>query len=310
MLRAFKITISASLIAILVWNLDWAHFLSNIRSMDRVLVIIAVVLLWLHYPLRAWKWQKSLKLHGLHYDFGHLLRVYCIAVFFNNFLPTAIGGDVFRAYRTMEKAKRQAHAISSIVVERLIGLAALFFLGYLSAIYLVLRGPLLHRNWVAGALALVTVGVLLTWLVWISGSHQRIWARLKNVRRLEPMIDSIRVINCNQRHFPGLIGLSLLYQGVAICTITLLFASLNLPGKLFESGFIAVAKGVAAVLPLSINGIGVVESSFVVAAMETRIPYAEAVLITLFLRAFVLVASAVFGLLYAVEPAKDRMFQE
>ncbi len=124
------------------------------------------------------------------------------------------------------------------------------------------------------------------------------------------MSDSIRVININRQHFPGLIGLSVMYHGVAIFTIALLFAALNLPNKLFESGFTAVAAGVAGVLPLSINGIGVVESSFVVAAMETRLPYTEAVLVALFLRAFMLVASIIFGLLYAAEPAEDRMDQE
>ena len=219
MLRALKITVSASLIAILVWNLDWAEFLSDFRSMDPILVIIAVVLLWVQYPLSAWKWQKSLKLHGLQYPFGRLLRIHCIAFFFNNFLPTAIGGDVFRAYRTMEKAERPAHAISAVAMERLIGIASLAFLGYLSAIVLVFGGALVHKRWVSGAVMLVTIGVLFTWLVWKSGSHERIWARLKQIGRLEPLIDSIRVININRQHFPGLIGLSVLFQGVAIFTI-------------------------------------------------------------------------------------------
>ena len=217
---------------------------------------------------------------------------------------------MFRAYRTMEKAKRRAHAFSAIVVERLTGLAALVFLGFLSAIYLVYRGPLIHRDWVAGALLLVTVGVLVTWLVWRSGSHEKLWARLKNIGRLEPLIDSIRVININRQHFPGLVGLSVLFQGAAILTVASLFAALNLPGKLIESGFTAAAFGVAGIIPISINGIGVVESSFVLAALEVRLPYAEAVLVALLLRALMLIASISFGLLYAAEPAEDRTVRE
>ncbi len=306
MLRALKITISVSLIAILVSNLDWAESLSDFRSMDPVLVIVAVVLLWLHYPLSALKWRKSLRLHGLQYPFGRLLQIYCVGTFFSNFLPTAIGGDIYRAYRTMENATRHAHAISAVVMERLIGIAALIFLGYLSGMYLVLHGPLVHKNWVAAALILVAAGVLFAWIVWISGSHERIWVRLKKVKRLEPMIDSVRVINTNRQHFPGLIGLSLIYQAVAILTIAVLFAALNLPGKLVHSGFTAVASGIAGVFPLSINGIGVVEGSFVLAAMETRLPYAQAVIVALFVRVFMLVASICFGLLYAIESRQAR----
>ena len=38
MLRALKITVSATLIALLVWNVDWPNFLSDFRNMDPVLV--------------------------------------------------------------------------------------------------------------------------------------------------------------------------------------------------------------------------------------------------------------------------------
>jgi len=310
MLRALKITVSATLIAILVWNVDWPNFLSDFRNMDPVLVIVAFILLWVQYPLSAWKWQKSLELHGLAYPFGRLLRILCIAFFFNNFLPTAIGGDAYRAYRTMGKAKRRAHAVSAVVVERLVGIASLVFLGYVSAIYLVFNGDLLHRRSVVGAVMLATAGVFFTWLAWKSGSHEKIWSRLKSVKKLEPLIDSVRVMRRNQQHFVGLIGLSMFNQGLAIFTTALLFAALKLPGNLFESGFTMAAAGVAGVLPLSINGIGIVESSFVVAAMETSLPYTQAVLVALFLRAFMIVASILFGLLYAAEPAEDRMVQK
>jgi len=44
--------------------------------------------------------------------------------------------------------------------------------------------------------------------------------------------------------------------------------------------------------------------------MEADLPYAQAILVALFLRAFMIVASILFGLLYAAEPAEDRMVQE
>jgi uncharacterized protein (TIRG00374 family) len=307
MIRLLKIVVSATLIGVLAWNLDLSEFVAGFLNMDPLLAFAAFVLLWIQYPLSAVKWQVALRLHGIEYGTGYLLRAHCIAFFFNNFLPTSIGGDAYRAYRTMENAERKAHAISAVVMERLIGLVALVFLGFLAAIYLIFRGNLLHRDWIIAATAVAAVGMVVVWIFWKTGSHEKLWARLKKVGRLEPMIDSIRVINANQKYFNGLLLYSVFYQAVAIYTVSLIFASVGFAGKFFESSFTAAAAGVAGILPISINGIGVMESSFVVAAMETGLPYAPAVMVALFLRAFMFLASIAFGILYALEPADKRM---
>lgn len=307
MTRLLKIVVSATLIGVLVWNLDLSEFADGFRNMDPQLAFAAFVLLWIQYPLSAVKWQVALRLHGIEYGAGYLLRVHCIAFFFNNFLPTSVGGDAYRAFRTMENAERKAHAISAVVMERLIGLAALVFLGFLAAVYLIFRGDLVHREWIIGATIVGSVGLVVAWVFWKTGSHEKLWARLKKIGRLEPMIDSLRVINANQKYFNSLLLYSVFYQAFAIYTVSLIFASMGLTGKIVESGFTAAAAGVAGILPISINGIGVMESSFVVAAMETGLPYAPAVMAALFLRAFMFHASIVFGILYALEPADTRL---
>jgi uncharacterized protein (TIRG00374 family) len=309
MLRIIKILVSTTLIGVLVWNLDWTEFVADLKSMDPFLATVAFILLWIQYPLSAVKWQKSLKLHGIDYPVLYLLRVHCIAFFFNNFLPTSIGGDAYRSYRTMDAAKRPAHAISAVIMERLIGLISLVLLGYVAAIILINRGSLLHQHLVTIAVVIGFIGIVGTWIFWKTGSHEKLWARLKRIRRLEPIIDSIRVINRNKSHFSGLLIQSIIYQASAIFTVSLIFASVDLPGKIIESGFTAAAAGVAGILPISINGIGVVESSFVVAALETGLPYQQALLVTISLRAFMFLASVIFGILYAFEPSAAKIRQ-
>lgn len=309
-MRIIKIIVSALLIGILVWNLDGSEFMSAFSRMDPALTTIAFVLLWLQYPLSALKWQKSLKLHGVSYSFGALLRLHCVAFFFNNFLPTSIGGDAYRSYRTMGNARRPAHAVSAVVLERIIGLCSLVFLGYLATLSLLAEGKILHHEPVLSAVIAGFVLIVLTWLFWKTRSHEKIFHRLKLIKRLEPVIDSARVINENRGHFLGLVAYSVFYQAVAIYTISLLFAATSIGGSIAESGFVAAAAGIAGVLPISINGIGVMEGFFVVSALETGLPYGEAVLVALFLRAFMFLASIVFGLFYALEPSDARIIQK
>lgn len=301
-LRIFKILVSTSLIVALIWHVDWDDLESSFSSMDSATIFIAVLLLLLQFPVSAWKWQKSLRLHGLQFPFLFLLRILCIAFFFNNFLPTAIGGDAYRAYRTMNRPERRAFTISTVIVERLVGLAALLFFGYVSAIYLIYFGTLAHAHIVSLAVLAATAAGLVGLVLWLIGAPSKILTAFHNSPRLEPLYASMRVVATNRRHFVGLIGLSLLFQALAIVTIATVFDALGLPGKFFESGFTAAAAGIAGVLPVSINGIGVVEGSFVAAAWESGLPYSSAVVAALFLRAFMLIASVSFGILYAIEP--------
>ena len=161
MLRLLKIAVSATLIGVLVWQADLGTFAADLDRIDPLIFLLALGLLAVQYPVSAWKWQISLRLHDVRYEYPFLLRVLCIAFFFNNFLPTAIGGDAYRAYRTMDRARRKAHPISAVIVERLLGIIALLFLGYLSGIYLIFRGELLHRDLIVVLIAAGTIGIVL-----------------------------------------------------------------------------------------------------------------------------------------------------
>jgi uncharacterized protein (TIRG00374 family) len=312
MIRVFKVIVSITLISVLLWGVDWQDIGSRLRSLDPALAISAFVLLSVQYPLSAWKWRKSLRLHGADERLGLLLRVLCIAFFFNNFLPTAIGGDAYRAYKTFDATARPAHAISAVILERLLGILALLFIGYVCAVYMVLFETLAHRELVATALVVTAAGAAVAALIW----HRRPWFaqrvidRLKKVHKLEPFFCSLRTIKRNKRHFPGLVGLSLAFQALAVFIISLLFASIGINGTLAESGFTAAASGVATVLPISINGVGVMEGSFVVAALEAGLPYSEAVLVALCLRAYMLLASVAFAFLYMFEPKPQQELLE
>ena len=307
MLRLLKILVSASLIGILIWNVDWLELQANFSGMDTAIFGLAVVLLCLQYPVSAWKWQRSLLLHEMHLPYGKLLRILCIAFFFNNFLPTAIGGDAYRAFRTMKHANRPAYPISAIVLERLAGILALLFFGYVSAVLLIFNGTLQHERLIEYAVVAATLSVIGMAVLWRMGVHRKVKRKIQGFAKLEPLIASIDVLTRNRQHVGGLIFSSLVFQALAIASIAAVFWALGLPGIIFESGFTAAAAGIAGILPISINGIGVMEGSFVAAAWESGLPYAEAVAVALVLRLFMLASSVVFGVLYAIEP-KDSAY--
>jgi uncharacterized protein (TIRG00374 family) len=301
MKRALKILVSALLIGALFWGLDWQDFVHQIKDMDVPLVILALVLLTVQFPLSAWKWKKSLEIHQLSFGFGHLLKAICIGTFFNNFLPTAIGGDAYRAYQTMESGAPKAHPVSSIVLERLLGIVALAVFGLCCAIILIYEDRLINSDLILTGVIAAGAGILILILAYMTKTLHFIWDRLTRIKKLQQVMEDIHTINEHPKAWRDLVILSIVFQINAITVISILFAAVNIDGAIIASGFTAAAAGVAAILPISINGIGVVEGSFVVAAMGCNLPYAEAVVVTLFLRLYALASSVVFGIFYALE---------
>ena len=193
MIRLLKIVVSAGLITVLVWSVEWTEIYSHVHEFDPTYALAAALVLALQYPLSAWKWQQSLQLHGVEYPLGFLLRILCIAFFFNNFLPTAIGGDAYRAYRTFDHADRPAYPISAIIVERVLGLVVLVILGYLSAIALVATGALPYKQVIILASIAAGVFFLLLLIAWQAGFPVVITNRLRRIKKMEPPVIFFRL---------------------------------------------------------------------------------------------------------------------
>src|SRR5690606_18422664 len=84
----------------------------------------------------AYKWRLLLSIHGVEYSTLRLSRYYFVALFFNNFLPTSIGGDGYRIYKTINNGRSKASAIIAVVMERVTGFGTLLALGAGAAVLL------------------------------------------------------------------------------------------------------------------------------------------------------------------------------
>jgi uncharacterized protein (TIRG00374 family) len=54
-----------------------------------------------------------------------MIKLYFVGSFFNNFLPTSIGGDAYKIFKLGEKISSKTHAFTATFLERFIGMFAL-----------------------------------------------------------------------------------------------------------------------------------------------------------------------------------------
>lgn len=72
---------------------------------------------------------------GIPATFGEAASLTFIGYFFNNFLPTTIGGDVVKAYYLSQKTHNKAGSYASVFVDRIIGLVTMIFMAFLALFF-------------------------------------------------------------------------------------------------------------------------------------------------------------------------------
>jgi uncharacterized protein (TIRG00374 family) len=296
-----KTVISLGLIGLLLYNVEWDTFLSHLEALSIWVIIVVLLVFTMQFPISAFKWKTALRIHQLDYSFGYLLKVLCIGFFFNNFLPSSIGGDAYRVIKTMPQEGYKSRAVSAVLLERIIGFGALLLLGFIGGLITLQyeQNNLLHLYvliCVAGGGAAIVLYALLR-----AGFLAALLERIKHVKKLEILTHNLGHIWRN----PGMIvnvGLvSLLFQVLAVLAISILFDALDTEGTYAKYAVMAAIVGLAGILPISINGIGVIEGAFVVSATQLGIGYNEAIIVAFMLRILVLPLSLLCGIIYLLD---------
>jgi uncharacterized membrane protein YbhN (UPF0104 family) len=297
--RPLKIVIACVLLAALAWGVDWSDMPAHLARLDWVLGGLAILTVVLEMPVNAWKWWWSLRLHDLAYPWVYLFRTGCFGFFFNNFLPSAIGGDVYRIVRTAGREGERSRAVSAVLVERIVGLAAMLCNGLIGAV-LLMNTYELARWYVhvaaVGAIAFIVFAPLLYF-----SALEGVKRRLMTIRFLEPVWDNLRRIGRPRVEWLPLIATSFLFQLLAAACLYLSFAGTGATISVAAALLITAAAGIASVLPISISGIGVVEGSIAGTAVALGVDYDAAVLAAIIVRLVTLPVSAACGLLYLTE---------
>ena len=117
---AIVLTQDVSHVAQLISELDWAAFLG------------ALSLLLLGALVRAYRWGCLVWALGIKASWLRLTGLYFVGAFYNLFLPTGMGGDAIKMYELSRDDGRAASAISSVLVDRFLGLFVLLAMALLA----------------------------------------------------------------------------------------------------------------------------------------------------------------------------------
>lgn len=126
-----KILVSLVLLTVIFLKIDVGSVVQNFNMLNTNLIPILVLLIILNYVVSSVRWKLLLIHSGSEkISVPYLTSLYFKGSFFNNFMPTSIGGDVYKVVTLGTKIKSKTNAFSATFMERFTGVIALVIISY------------------------------------------------------------------------------------------------------------------------------------------------------------------------------------
>jgi uncharacterized protein (TIRG00374 family) len=266
---ALQIALSAGLIAAVLWQADLHRIGNALRDTSPAWFGAAIGINIVATAIMALRWHLLLRARGRR-DPGlwWLFETYSIALLLGQILPTAVGGDAVRAIDLSRRTGARAEAVSSVLVDRVVGLAAL---GALAACGALAGGTGIGRG---TAIALGLGVVLATALAAVALFSLRLRPLL---RRFTPLAERLRVaaplralyhaLHAYRGHPAALalvFVLGVIAQGMRAISIWFLAQGMDLGLGFASLLVLCPILFLVTIVPVSLNGIGLREATFVV----------------------------------------------
>jgi hypothetical protein len=298
---ALRIAVSALLLAYLIRLSAFTEITGAFSRINPLYLAAFFLLYFLSVSLQAVRWKVLLKAWDLTQTFGILLRRLLIGLFFNNFLPGSLGGDVFRLYSGGRDTGKVEAVAATIFYERVLSYGSLVTLGL---IVLSIRFDL-ARDWVfwllLGGVFLALVGITTVSTIPAFGR----WAEnfvsrfpFAEKLRLRDWVHNFRFKASHPGRLAVVFLISFLIQLADILSFWVVGSAIRLPVEFTDLLLFVPLLYLAILLPLSFNGIGIRESVFVIFAASWGITSADAVAFSLTVFTLNLAGSLVGGIIY------------
>ncbi|MEM1072127.1 MAG: lysylphosphatidylglycerol synthase transmembrane domain-containing protein [Planctomycetota bacterium] len=305
-LLGLKILVSAGLLTWVLSRSDLAVLWEEMRTADPLLMFFAALTPFVGYGITSTRWRGLLRVAGVRVGAWALYRASLIAVFFNQFLPSTIGGDVARMYEAWKAGAPKPVAVSSLLVDRAIGTYALTLLASASLPFILREHelpPLLAVVVVALTLA-VTGAMAMVFLPfpWVLGLFRAVYAKLPGpfasiAGKLDRAFEGYRG---NIGAFVRALGWSLLLQLNVVLLHWLVAAAIGVDIGFSPFLFLVPVALIVMLIPVSINGIGIRESIFATLFLLYGVEKTQAVAIALLVFSVFLLHGVFGGIAFAI----------
>jgi len=157
---ALKFLVSGGLIWFLIDGIDLGAASARILDADLQILSMVLGLTVFQIGICVVRWRAVLGAINGFLSFGNGLRLYLIGFFFNQALPSSVGGDAVRIYRAYKEGLSLHCSINSVMLERVATVLGLILLVVFAAPFFIDRVGPEDAAWIMPALSALGVAGL------------------------------------------------------------------------------------------------------------------------------------------------------
>ncbi|MEH7107343.1 lysylphosphatidylglycerol synthase transmembrane domain-containing protein [Bacillus sp. JJ1764] len=313
---SIRIIGSTSLLFWLIHLIEWNRILEVGKNASPIYLISAFIAIQLTVFSSVWKWKMIVhsSLNETERGNASVMKLGCfyyIGLFFNNFLPGSVGGDVIRVFY-LGRITGIPIATASVAFERLTSGFALIVISIISVLSIRIARPFLYS-------ILLVIGIIMFLLLIvglfmkkgnfrIADTNTKIGGLLEKVWNGLSKIISVAK-DYRKQNFKWwilIIMLSLAFQAGLAWINQLLFLSLNIHLPWMHLLMAITLISVITMLPVSVNGIGVREGCYVFFFTGLGVPDEIAVSVSLLFLFLVTLTSVIGGVFWILGRGKQN----
>jgi uncharacterized protein (TIRG00374 family) len=312
-----KLTISVALLAAILWQLGDLHQVGGlIGRMDPLYALLVLAASTLDRALMTFKWARLLRGGGAHLPLLRGMKIYCASSLGGMLLPTSVGGDAIRAISTVRAGLDSTEVVASIIVERMVGFLATLLVG-LGGLLLLSHVVNLDDRFtpIWWGTCLLIAGATTAFAISFSPSlfdliYSRVLAPfaqsriLGQLRKLHGVYLSYRT---DRRSLLIFFGLTIFEQLFSIVDAWLIALGLGVDVSFTLMAGIIPPSILLARLPVSINGIGILDAIFVLLMPLAHISATEAVSIALTGRLLQMLSWSPWGIAHLIDTTRLKV---
>jgi uncharacterized protein (TIRG00374 family) len=309
-----KIVVSLGLLGYLIYKAEPARVLAVFAKIQSqhglgfLLLSFAVMLIAVFFL--ATRWHILLKGYGYDLSIKKLYGFYLIGMFFNNFLPSSIGGDVMRIYKVIEATGDRTTGFASVVLERIMGIAATLALAIWALFYVSQQ---FHDTRILLSAVGLLVLIVLFFLALLHDRSFQLIFRLfdkftifKIGEKFNKLFEAVRVFKSRQSVLIWTFLLSLISQSFIVLMNYFLSMAFSIHVSLGYLFMVVPVTFVITMLP-SINGLGIRDLGFVGLLWQIGVGTAEALSLSFMNVIVPMIISVAGGFLFMIQKRKEKV---
>lgn len=280
---------------------------ANLREVNLSYFAAAVIVYFAVQTLSAYRWYLLLKPLDINTGFLKILALYYLGMYFNFFLPSAIGGDVFKVFYLNKETGRLSASTASVFLDRDIGMGGLVLAATVVAAYGGTRVPPENGLLLAPVFGLIGIAFIAANLALFYRPSYTMLHRMLSLVKMKKADEKVERLFDSFNAYRGKWGLGAVALMISLgvqagCALVNMLAATAI-GLQTQHGWIDFmvfipAIGLIGMIPLSVNGAGWREASYILLFTSVGAEAHQAATLSLLWLGIMVVVSLPGGIIY------------